>query len=63
MESQDEAHEDNGNDEVATNTALEIKDIVENTGKHLDQHPVYDNIINAEVLLQHGDDMVTGKVA
>jgi hypothetical protein len=39
-----------------------IEDTVDTNGKLLNQHPAYDQIINAEVSLQMGDKMVTGKV-
>ena len=42
---------------------LEVEDIVGSTGKLINQQPAYDQIINAEVQLQLGEEMVTGKVA
>ena len=41
---------------------LEVEDIVDSTGKLLNQKPAYDQIINAEVQLQFGEEIVTGKV-
>ena len=41
---------------------LEVEDIVDSTGKLINQQPAYDQIINAEVELQLGEEMVTGKV-
>ena len=41
---------------------LEVEDIVDSTGKLINQQPAYDQIINAEVQLQLGEEMVTGKV-
>ena len=41
---------------------LEVEDIVDSTGKLINQQPAYDQIINAEVQLQHGEEIVTGKV-
>ena len=41
---------------------LEVEDIVDSTGKHINQQPAYDQIINAEVQLQLGEEMVNGKV-
>ena len=52
------SYEDNEQQEQAT---LEIEDIVDSTGK-LKQQPAYDQIINAEVQLQLGEEMVIGKV-
>ena len=40
----------------------EVEDVVDSTGKVLDQQPLYDKMINAEVLLQLDDKMVMGKV-
>ena len=41
---------------------LEVEDIVDSTGKLINQQQAYDQIINAEVQLQHGEEMVTAKV-
>ena len=41
---------------------LEVEDIVDSTGKLISQQPAYDQIISAEVQLQLGEEMVTGKV-
>ena len=41
---------------------LEVEDIVDSTGKLINQQPAYDQIINAEVQLQLGEEMVNGKV-
>ena len=41
---------------------LEVEDIVDSTGNLINQQPAYDQIINAEVQLQLGEEMVTGKV-
>ena len=40
---------------------LEVEDIVDSTGKLINQQPAYDQIINAEVQLQLGEEMVTSK--
>jgi hypothetical protein len=40
----------------------DIEDTVDANGKLLNQHRAYDQIINAEVSLQLGDNMATGKV-
>ena len=52
-------YEDNEQQEQPT---FEVEDIVDCTGKLLNQQPAYDQIINAEVQLQLGEEMVTGKV-
>ena len=41
---------------------LAVEDIVDSTGNLINQQPAYDQIINAEVQLQLGEEMVTGKV-
>ena len=41
---------------------LEVENIVDSTGKLINQQPAYDQIINAEVQLQLGEEMVNGKV-
>ena len=40
----------------------EVEDMVRNDGKLICQQPAYDRIINAEVLLQNGDELQTAKV-
>ena len=40
----------------------EIEDVIDHDGKLLDQQPAYDTIINAEVQMQLGNKLVTGKV-
>ena len=40
---------------------LEVHEMVDSTGKVINQQPAYDQIINAEVQLQLGEEMVTGK--
>ena len=52
-------YEDNEQQEQPT---LEVEDIVDSTGKLINQQPAYDQIINAEVQLQLGEEMVTEKV-
>ena len=54
-----ENYEDHEQQEHPT---LEVEDIVDSTGKLINQQPAYDQIINAEVQLQLGEEMVTGKV-
>lgn len=40
----------------------DIEDTVDATGRLLNQNPVYDTLINAEVMLQQGEEYTTGKV-
>ena len=54
-----EKYEDHEQKEQPT---LEVEDIVDSTGKLINQQPAYDQIINAEVQLQLGEEMVNGKV-
>ena len=56
---QPKAFEDHEQQEQPT---LEVEDIVDSTGKLINQQPAYDQIINAEAQLQLGEEMVTGKV-
>ena len=48
-------------DEIAQ-VIPDIEDMVDANGKLLNQHPTYNQIINAEVSLQLGYDMSIGKV-
>ena len=54
-----ENYEDHEQQEQPT---LEVEGIVDSTGKLINQQLAYDQIINAEVQLQLGEEMVTGKV-
>jgi hypothetical protein len=40
----------------------DIEDILDSTGKILHQQPMWDNMINAEIILQQGDKLQLGKV-
>ena len=39
------------------------EDILDSTGRILEQQPAFDKIINAEVMIQNGDEMAMGKAA
>ena len=52
-------HEDHEQQEQPT---IEVENIVDSTGMLINQQPAYDQIINAEVQLQLGEEVVTGKV-
>ena len=54
-----EKYEDHEQQEQPT---LEVEDIVDSTGKLINQQPAYVQIINAVVQLQLGEEMVNGKV-
>jgi hypothetical protein len=41
---------------------LDIEDIMDSTGKVLNQQPMWDKMINAEIILQQGDKLQLGKV-
>ena len=49
-------------DEQSTEGVPDVEDIVDSTGKILDQQPAWDKMINADIMLQHENEMVTGKV-
>ena len=38
------------------------EDILNSTGRILEQQPAFDKIINGEVMIQNGDEMAMGKV-
>ena len=40
----------------------EHEDILDSTGRILEQQPAFDKIINTEVMIQNGDEMAMGKV-
>ena len=40
----------------------DVEDVVDNTGKRLNQQPVYDKIIHAEIAFQLEENNVAGKV-
>ena len=43
--------------------SLDHEDILDSMGRILEQQPSFDKIINAEVMIQNGDEMAMGKVA
>ena len=43
--------------------SLDHEDILYSMGRILEQQPAFDKIINAEVMIQNGDEMAMGKVA
>ena len=49
-------------DDEAARTVPDIEDIVDATGRLKNQNPAYDTMINAEVMLQQGEEFATGKV-
>jgi hypothetical protein len=49
-------------DDEAARIIPDIEDTVDVNGKLLNQHPAYDQLINAEVALQLGDEMSLGRV-
>ena len=54
-----EKYKDHEHHQQAT---LDVADIVDSSGKLINQQPAHDQIVNAEVQLQLGEEMVTGKV-
>ena len=62
----DPTNEDNLNDDDEMDVPVESpnhEDILDSTGRILEQQPAFDKIINAEVMIQNGDEMSMGKVA
>jgi hypothetical protein len=53
---------DNDDDNEPAGDLPDIEDILDSTGKVLNQQPMWDNLINAEILLQQGDKIQLGKV-
>ena len=49
-------------DNGQTGDLPDIEDILDSTGKVLNQQPMWDKLINAEILLQQGDRLQLGKV-
>ena len=60
--SDDSAWQEDHDDDESPRQMPDIEDTVDANGQLLCQQPAYDKLINAEVLLQHGDTMQTGKV-
>ena len=54
-----EKYEDHEQQEQPT---LGVEDIVDSTGKLINQQPAYDQIINPEVQLQLGEELIAGEV-
>ena len=49
-------------DDESKHVIPDVEDTVDATGKLLNQHPAYDQIINTEVALQLEEEVTTGKV-
>ena len=59
---EDPTHEDD-DEKNAPGESPNHEDILNSTGRILEQQPAFDKIINAEVMTQNGDEMAMGKVA
>ena len=62
---EDPTNENNLDDDNGMDGPVESpdhEDILDSTGRILEQQPAFDNIINAEVMIQNRDEMVMGKV-
>ena len=62
----DPTKEDDLNDDDEMDVLVESpnhEDILDSMGRILEQQPAFDKIINAEVMIQNGDEMAMGKVA
>ena len=53
---------DNGDEMDGLVESPNHEDILDSTGRILEQQPAFDKIINAEVMIQNGDEMAMGKV-
>ena len=49
-------------EDAEENESPDFEDIVDSTGKILNQQPAYDKLINAEIMLQHDNEVMKGKV-
>jgi hypothetical protein len=58
----DEEFEEYQDDYEEPRIIPDIEDMVDSGGRLLNQQPMYDRIINAEVQLQNGNELTTGKV-
>ena len=58
----EESWEEAGDDDEDPRVTPEIEDSVDTNGNLLDQQPAYDKLINAEVMLQLGEELQTAKV-
>jgi hypothetical protein len=61
-ESPDNTFEEYQDDFEEPRTIPEVEDTVDSNGRLLEQQPMYDRLINAEVQIQLGDEMCSGKV-
>jgi hypothetical protein len=61
-ESPDNTFEEYQDDFEEPRIIPEVEDTVDSNGRLLEQQPMYDRLINAEVQLQLGDEMCSGKV-
>ena len=59
---EDPTHEDE-DEKNSLGESPNHEDILDSTGRILEQQPGFNKIINAEVMIQNGDEMAMGKVA
>ena len=50
-------------DEEESQEKLEVEDVVDSTGRLINQQPLHDVLLHSELYVQHGDEYVVGKVA
>ena len=60
--SEEHEYHDEVDEDQTLHETPDTEDIVDSTGKVLNQQPLYDKLINAEILLPHGDKMQMAKV-
>jgi hypothetical protein len=60
--SKDNTFEEYEDDDEEPRIIPEVKDTIDSNGRLLEKQPMYDRLINAEVVLQLGDEMCSDKV-
>lgn len=61
-ESNESPEDDDRSSDTDDEVTPDVEDIVDSTGRLLDQQPYYDKLINAEIMLQQDDKVQMGKV-
>ena len=61
-ESKEDSFEEYYDDFEEPRIIPEVEDAVDSSGRLINQQPMYDRIINAEVQMQNGNELSTGKV-
>eukprot|EP00957_Ditylum_brightwellii_P209699 15362838-Ditylum_brightwellii.AAC.1 len=61
MNQEDDVYDPYEGDEEEARSLHDTEEVVDSTGKPLDQQPAYDKIITAEVLIQQDEQLVLEK--